>query len=348
MNANERWDAVRRRDRAADGRFVFAVRTTGVFCRPSCAARRPRRDNVLFFDRPASAEGAGFRACRRCRPNDAGAQDARFVARVREALAAGDDAPAALRSLAGALQLTPSQLVRRFRRLTGVTPREMRAADRVAALKSALRKGAPVTDALYEAGYSSSSRLYERAAERLGMTPASYAKGGRGVAIAWDVAPCALGHVLVAATARGVAAVTLGDDARALEAALRAEFPDARLARDPAAVAPWMEAVRRGAEGAGVPAEVPLDVRATAFQWQVWRYLRRLGPGQTRTYAEVARDLGRPGAARAVAAACAANHAALVVPCHRVVPAGGGAGGYRWGAGRKERVLAAERGARSR
>jgi AraC family transcriptional regulator of adaptative response/methylated-DNA-[protein]-cysteine methyltransferase len=344
-----RWRAVVSRDRAQDGRFVFAVRTTGVYCRPSCPARRPNRENVAFFAAPVDAEEAGFRACRRCRPRELGSRTApsperaALVRRVCALLDQGSEPGWRLPELARAAGVSPRHLLRTFKAVLGVTPGQYAAARRLAAFKHRLRKGDSVTGALYEVGFGSSSRLYEDVQGRLGMTPATYRRGGRGMSIVYTIAASALGRVLVAATERGVAAVSLGDSERELESSLRAEYPAAEIRRDDGGLDRWVSLVlaHLGAEAARE--DLPLDVQATAFQHRVWRELRAIPRGQTRSYSEVARRLGQPGAARAVARACASNRVALVVPCHRVVEAGGGLGGYRWGVERKRALLAGER-----
>ena len=335
---DERWRAVTAKDARADGTFVYAVRTTGVYCRPSCAARRPRRENVVFFAAAEEAERAGFRACRRCRPKDA-APGARAVEAACRYLEAHADDGASLADVARAAGLAPAALARAFRRLAGVTPRQYADALRTGRFKGRLRAGEAVAQATYDSGYGSSSRVYER---DFGMTPATYRKGGRGARIAWTVAPCALGRVLVAATDRGICAVSLGDAEDELAAALRREFPHAELVRDEGGLEAWTAEVVRRAAGAPPHIDLPLDVRATAFERAVWEELRRIPRGETRAYGEVARALGRPTAARAVARACAANPVALAIPCHRVVRGDGAAGGYRWGEERKRGLLGAE------
>src|SRR5262245_4154844 len=325
----ERWRAVVERDPRLDGTFVFAVRTTGVYCRPSCAARRPRRENVAFFGGPDAAERAGFRACRRCRPReDQAARRTDLVRRACALLAADRGEPWRLPALARAVGVSPRHLLRTFKAALGVTPRQYADARRLAAFKGRLRKGDSVTGALYDVGFGSSSRLYEDVQERLGMTPAVYRRGGRGMSIGYTVTGTPLGRLLVAATERGVAAVSLGDSEAELEKALRAEYPAAEIRRDDAPLRPWVRLVLDELAGAAPRADLPLDLQATAFQHRVWRELRAIPRGQTRSYSEVARRLGRPGAARAVAQACATNRVALLVPCHRVVEAGGGLGGY--------------------
>jgi AraC family transcriptional regulator, regulatory protein of adaptative response / methylated-DNA-[protein]-cysteine methyltransferase len=340
MDQERLWKAVEARDARWDGKFVFAVKSTGVYCRPSCPARRPRREQVRYFSAPDAAEMAGFRACRRCKPReDAGLA---LVERACRRIEAGGDGRLRLDELAKELGLTAPRLARLFRKHLGITPRQYGEARRIDSFRSEVRNGRSVTDALYEAGYGSGSRLYERAPAELGMTPATYRRGGAGMRIAYSVVECGLGRLLVAATGRGICAVSLGSAEAGLEAALFLEFPGAEIHRDDDRLRQWTGALVRQLEGAEPSPELPLDVRATGFQRRVWEELRRIPWGQTRTYGEVARRLGQPAAARAVARACATNPAALAIPCHRVVPAGGGTGGYRWGAARKSRLLKAE------
>ena len=345
-----RWRAVLARDPAADGRFVFAVRSTGIYCRPSCPARRPRRDQVSFYGGPAEAERAGYRACRRCHPREDSMHDqqATLIRQACDFIERAPDAPPSLAALGRHIGYSPYHLHRMFRRFTGVTPRQYAEAVRGRRLRGGLGAGAPVTDAMLEAGIGSASRLYERAPRELGMTPAAFRRGGRGVAVRCTVARTPLGLLLVATTARGLCAVRLGDSAAELEAGLRSALPRALVTRDDAALAPLVRRVLAGVAAARPDPRLPLDIRATAFQRRVWQALRAIPPGETRTYAEVARVIGRPGAARAVGAACARNPLALVIPCHRVVRGDGGLGGYAWGVGRKRRLLQRERAAGSR
>ncbi len=335
MSPIERWHAVLARDRRFDGAFVYAVRSTGIYCRPSCASRRPRRTQVTFFPIPEAAEREGFRACRRCHPAAANGGDP-AVALVREAcraIAAGEPFRGDTRRLA-----------RAFKRVLGITPRAYAEARRVTRFKQELKRRKHVSPALYEAGYSSTSRVYEHAHEQLGMTPATYARGGTGIGIAYVIVPTSLGRLLVAATERGVCRVALGDTASALEADLIAEFPAARVVQDKSGkLHGWVTAILAYLDGREPDLELPLDIRATAFQRRVWQELQKIPFGQTRTYAEIAKRIGQPTAARAVARACATNPAALVIPCHRVVREDGDLGGYRWGVERKEALLDRER-----
>jgi AraC family transcriptional regulator of adaptative response/methylated-DNA-[protein]-cysteine methyltransferase len=335
MSPTERWQAVLARDRRFDGAFVYAVRSTGIYCRPSCASRRPRRTQVTFFPIPEAAERAGFRACRRCHPAAVNGGDP-AVALVRDAcraIAAGERPRGESRRLA-----------RAFKRVLGITPRAYADARRVARFKQELKRRKHVSPALYEAGYSSTSRVYEHAHEQLGMTPATYARGGAGVGIAYVTVRTTLGYLLVAATERGVCRVALGDTDATLANALRAEFPAARVVEDRSGkLHGWVSAILAYLDGREPDLDLPLDIRATAFQRKVWQELQTIPFGQTRTYAEIAKRIGQPTAARAVARACATNPAALVIPCHRVVRQGGDLGGYRWGVERKEALLERER-----
>ena len=339
---DDRWRAVLDRDRTADGRFVYAVASTGVFCRPSCPSRRPRRERVTFFASPDAAAAAGYRPCRRCRPLDSGSDP--WPARIRLACRylSRADAPMTLAALARRVGGSPFHLQRNFKRLVGLTPREFAEARRFDTVKRELRGQPDVTTAFTAAGYGSSSRFYERAVPRLGMSPMRYRAGGTGEEIRYAVVPSPLGRVLVAATTRGVCAVSLGDAEADLIERLDEEFPHARLTEDASALREWTHQVVDHLAGRLPVLDLPLDIRATAFQWRVWMALRTIPRGETRTYAQVAASIGQPGSARAVARACATNPVALTVPCHRVVPAAGGVGGYRWGASRKQALLARE------
>ena len=344
-NDDSRWQAVLDRDASRDGRFVYAVHSTGIFCRPSCPSRRPRRERVAFYPTPAAAERAGFRACRRCDPAGVGprAERTELIAAACRYLDAHVDERVTLAALSKHIGYAPHHLLRLFQRVTGMTPHAYAAAKRVERLKGGLRERRGVLRATVDAGYGSSSRVYERAGERLGMSPGRYARGGAGSSIRWATTRDPLGALLVAATEHGLCAVRLGASTRALARELRQEYPNATLTRDARALAPWLEQLAAASRGGAAADRLPLDLAATVFQARVWQALRRIPAGETRTYAEVARSLGEPRAARAVARACASNPVALVIPCHRVVPAAGGAGGYRWGVARKRRLLANER-----
>ena len=339
-----RWNAVVARDRNASGTFVYAVRSTGIYCRPGCASRRPRRDRVAFFDTPDDAERAGFRACRRCHPRDAAPNPDPWIERIRRACVylANVEGRVTLPSLARRLGGSPYHLQRNFKRIVGITPRKYAEACRMHRIKRGLRGSKSVTDAMLDAGFGSSSRLYERAVPKLGMTPSTYRSGAAGVAIRFTTVDSAVGRLLVAATARGVCLVSMGRSDAELQASLRREYPGASITRDSGGLARWARQVLDHLGGRVPRLELPLDIQATAFQWQVWDALTAIPAGSTRTYAEVAAAIGRPGAARAVARACASNPVALAIPCHRVVPAAGGVGGYRWGSSRKQALLAQE------
>jgi AraC family transcriptional regulator of adaptative response/methylated-DNA-[protein]-cysteine methyltransferase len=340
-----RWAAVLNRDRAEDGRFVYAVRTTGIYCRPSCPSRRPARRHVRFFESSSQAEKAGFRPCKRCAPARAEATDpaARLAADIARLLR-NQSGPVSLEELSRATGRSVRHLRRVFKRVTGLSPRQVTMARRVRALKHRLRQADTVTRAQYDVGFGSSSRLYERAEGALGMTPATYRKGGEGTRIGYVIVPTSLGKLLVAGTARGLSAVRFGESNAALTASLRAEFPRAVLEPDEPRVSLWAASLKAQTDGLKPSALLPLDIQATAFQLRVWEELRRIPFGETRTYADVARAVGRPRAARAVARACATNRAALAVPCHRVVREDGSLGGYRWGLDRKQELLRRERG----
>jgi len=336
MSPTERWQAVIARDRRFDGAFVYAVRSTGIYCRPSCASRRPRRTQVTFFPIPEAAEREGFRACRRCHPAAANGSNpaVALVRKACQAIAAGEP-----------LRGDARRLARAFKRVLGITPRAYAEARRVSRFKQELKRRKQVSPALYEAGYGSSSRVYERTHANLGMTPARYARGGAGVGIAYVTVPTSLGRLLVAATERGVCRVALGDNAGALEQDLLAEFPGARVVQDKSGkLHGWVTSILAYLDGREPDLDLPLDIRATAFQRRVWQELQRIPFGQTRTYAEIAQRIGQRTATRAVARACASNPAALVIPCHRVVREDGELGGYRWGTERKRSLLTMENG----
>lgn len=335
------WDAVLRRDITFDGAFVYAVRTTGVYCRPSCAARRPKAENVQFFAGPAEAETAGFRPCRRCRPSGAPAAEPHvaLVAQICRYLEACDEHVPTLDELASHFGVSPFHLQRVFKRVTGVSPREYASEHRASRFQAALKEGNEVTDAIYDAGFGSSSPAYEMSAGRMGMSPRRYRDGGAHVRIRYALAPCALGWLLVGATERGICAVRLADTDAELVRSLRDEYFAAELTPDRAALSATVDALLRYLDGRQPHLDLPLDVQATAFQRQVWDALRAIPYGATRSYQEVAASIGRPGAVRAVGSACAHNPAALVIPCHRVVRADGALGGYRWGLERKRALL---------
>lgn len=336
--------AVIRRDAEFDGSFVYAVRSTGIYCRPSCPSRRPRPRQVILFAVPEAAEQAGFRPCRRCHPEGEGrSPQSELVRQVCGEIASNANPRANLKRLTAATGVSPHHLQRTFRKTMGITPRQYADALRVARFKSDLRKGVDVTTALYEAGYGAASRIYERSDKYLGMTPAAYRRGGRGMQITYTLADCSLGRVLVAATARGISAVSIGENDARLVAELRREYPQAEIRRGASEASHWVRAIVRQLAGTQPRLDLPTDVVATAFQRRVWEALRSIPCGTTRSYGEIAREIGQPRAVRAVARACATNPTAIVVPCHRVIRSDGALGGYRWGLERKKLLLNRER-----
>jgi AraC family transcriptional regulator of adaptative response/methylated-DNA-[protein]-cysteine methyltransferase len=340
----QRWRAVRRRDAAAAGCFVYAVATTGIYCRPGCPSRLALRRNVVFHDCAADAQRAGFRPCKRCRPDAATADAGRAAAMVAACrrIEAAEGIPP-LAALAAEAGLSPHHFLRAFKEQVGVTPRQYAAARRAARVQQRLRAGGSITAAMYGAGFNASSRFYAQSSAILGMTPRQYRAAGAGVAIRYAMARCRLGLALVAVTPRGVCALHLGDDEAELLRELRGGFPRAEIApADPAAGA-WIAAVIAHLDHPARGLDLPLDIRGTAFQQRVWTALRAIPPGRTTSYGELAARLGRPTAARAVARACATNSVAVLVPCHRVVAADGSLTGYRWGLARKRALLDSEK-----
>ena len=344
MLDEKHWNAVLDHDAAFDGRLFYAVTSTGVYCRPSCTSRRPRRENVRFFMKPEDAEREGFRACLRCRPrllatNPRSAAVRSICRYIEQHL----DEPVTLQRLSREFHQSAFHLQRTFKAALGITPREYADSCRMNLLKRNLKSGQSVTRALYEAGYGSSSRLYERAASHLGMTPDKYRRGAIAKSIRYTSAASPLGRMLVAATDQGVCAVRFADSDAELEQGLRQEYPFAVRRREDQALRSWTSQLVEYVRDCAVDPALPLDIRATVFQRRVWAYLQRIPKGTTKSYREVARAIGQPTAARAVARACATNPVAVVIPCHRVVREGGALGGYRWGLERKEALLKMEK-----
>lgn len=348
LDEKQCWEAIERRDRGQDGSFFFGVVTTGVFCRPSCPARRPLRRNVRFYATPTEARRDGLRPCLRCRPLEvfSSPSDARILELCAYIEAHSEDR-LDLAELAARAGLSRFHLQRSFKRVVGITPREYLEACRLRKLKPGLRQAADVTEAVYEAGYGSSSRVYERAATRLGMTPGQYRRGGDGVEITYAAVESRAGLLLLAATDRGICSVQFGDSLEDLVAALRRECPGARIEAMPQPPSPefraWIDGLNAHLEGAAARPRVPLDIRATAFRMEVWNYLQSIPYGVVHSYGEVAAGIGRPKAVRAVASACAANPVAVLIPCHRVIRGTGELGGYRWGVARKRALIDLER-----
>ena len=350
LDGGKMWEAVQTRDSRADGHFVYAVRSTGIYCRPTCPSRRPSPHRVAFFPRAVDAEAAGFRACKRCLPD----QDSPGTGLVRRVCEYIQDRPEqldrsgsvpTLAELGRAVGSSPSHLQRVFKEVTGVTPRQYASAWRLDRFKAMIKNGQDISTALYEAGFGSTSRLYETSTEQMGMSPGAYRKGGIGVNIYHTVVACPMGRLLVAATDKGVCSVKLGNSDPALEENLMAEFPSANHQQDGGHLAIWAAEILSYLDGEKTGLDLPLDIQATAFQQQVWRMLRTIPYGETRTYQQVAQALGKDGSSRAVGTACGANPVALVIPCHRVLRKDGGLGGYSWGLERKKSLLDMEQAA---
>jgi len=341
-STNQKWTWVLARDIKADGQFVYAVKSTGIFCRPSCPSRRPRRELVEFFDSPAEAQQAGYRACRRCAPAERNRQLQKVEAACRY-MENNSDTTLSLNAVARHVGVSPFYFQRLFKRTLGISPRQYQQARRANKFKSALQTESRITDAIYEAGYGSSSRAYENVSGQLGMTPSAFRRNGKGTEIHYSVLSTELGKLLLAATSRGLCAVRFGESDAALVRDLRHEFHAAAIQRDDQALQPLAEQVQELLHGGLNPSRIPLDLQGTAFQQLVWNALRQIPRGETRSYSEIAQAIGKPKAVRAVAGACASNPVALVVPCHRVVQKNGSLAGYRWGVKRKAALLEGEK-----
>ncbi len=341
---DDRWDAVLARDGASDGKFVFAVSSTGVYCRPSCPSKRPRRENVSFFAHPREAERAGFRACLRCRPKAlAGNPRQQFVKTICRYIELHLDEPITLANISAEFRQSRFHLQRTFKAVLGITPRQYADSCRMRGFRQKLKAGHSVTRAMHDAGYSSTSRLYSRTTSELGMEPAKYRRGAIAASIRYTCTSSPLGRMLLAATDKGICSIQFADSDEELEQALRLEFPFAVRRRDDAELAELAKRVIGKIRGSEPAESLPLDIRATAFQRRVWTYLQSLRTGETKSYSDVAKAIRRPSAVRAVARACATNPVAIAIPCHRVVRSDGEPGGYRWGIPRKEKLLQMER-----
>lgn len=350
MDEQKYWLAVLDKDAGLNGQFVYGVRSTGVYCKPSCPSRRPRREQVTFFSTPDAAEANGYRACLRCHPKgridaepavEIAEKASRFIERK---LAEGDTGRITLEALSEAVGVSPFHLQRTFKQVMGVSPHQYTAAMRLERLKSNLREGDDVTGAMYGAGYGSSNHLYNTAASQMGMTPGAYRQGGLGMDVKYTITSSPLGKMLVAATERGLSAVHFGDSDSDLLASLRAEYPAAQITRDDNGVMNWVRPILSQLEERKPYLDsIPLDVIGTPFQETVWTAIKNIPYGSTRSYGQIAEAIGHPKAVRAVAQACGANHVALVIPCHRVVREDGSLGGYKWGIDRKQTLLAGER-----
>ena len=340
---DEKWNAVLARDGKFDGAFVFAVRSTGIYCKPSCAARRPRREQVVFFAGPDVAELSGFRPCLRCRPRDVGpSPKTELIARVCKYIESNLDRKLSLSNLSAQAGISPYHLQRTFKRIVGISPREYVKARRLSKMKSSLRNGQTVAKALYGAGFSSRSRIYEKAPTQFGVNPGTLRRGGLGLRIEYAIVDCPLGRLLVGTTERGICAVCMGDSDAVVEAALTNDYPSADIHRNDEAMRGWVGALTKYFSSEEFDLNLPLDVRATAFQWKVWKEIQSVPYGKTTTYSKIANALGEPDSARAVARACATNPVSLVIPCHRVIGEDGELHGYRWGKKRKHALLALE------
>lgn len=347
--SDPRWVAVVDRDHAADGQFYYSVKTTGVYCRPSCAARRPKPENVRFHRTRAEAEQSGFRPCRRCRPDQLSLpeQHAEMVTSICKLIEKSGTAPA-LKELAQHAGLSPHYFHRVFKAITGLTPKEYALAQRAGRVRTEIRTGKTVTDAILAAGYNSSGRFYEKSDQLLGMTPSRYRAGGKNTAIRFAVGECSLGSILVACSDRGVCAIFLGDDPEALVRELQDRFPRAYLIGGDRNFEKLAAQVIGLVETPSIGLDLPLDIRGTAFQQRVWQALRKIPAGKTASYSEIARRIGSPNSVRAVAGACAANKLAVVIPCHRVIRNDGGLSGYHWGVERKRSLLQREAAAKGK
>jgi AraC family transcriptional regulator of adaptative response/methylated-DNA-[protein]-cysteine methyltransferase len=336
MNDEQAWAAFEARDRSCDGRVIGAVKTTGIYCKPSCPARRPKRENVEFFADTGGARAAGYRPCLRCKPDEIG-RDREAVARATAIIEAAEEPPR-LAEIAAAVGYAPHHFQRLFTRAVGVSPGQYARALRAKRAETELGEDKSVTEAIYDAGYAAPSRFYADAKERLGMTPSAWRDGGRGETIRWTIVDCCLGPMLVAATAKGICRLTFEDN----EGALKRIFPKATLVADDGSMSELVAGALAAVERPGSSPELPLDVAGTAFQEAVWRELRKIPPGETRSYAQIAAAVGKPGAVRAAGSANGSNHVAVLIPCHRVVRSDGSLGGYAGGIERKRRLLAAE------
>jgi AraC family transcriptional regulator of adaptative response/methylated-DNA-[protein]-cysteine methyltransferase len=336
------WKAVQTNDTRFNGAFVYGVNSTGIYCKPSCASRLPKRENVSFFDDFQKAESMGFRACLRCQPkNEAVNPQVETVLRACEIIEREEQI--SLEDLGARLKISPAHLQKIFKEIVGVSPKKFAEVKRLEKFKAEIKAGSDVTVAMYEAGYGSPSRLYENVSEKLGMTPRAYARKGKNMTINYAITDCDLGKLLVARTAKGVCAVTFGDDETVLTENLFSEYKNASISRDDAHLKEFVEAILANLEGKNKTLDLPLDVQATAFQMRVWNELRKIPYGETVSYSEVAEKLGSRNAVRAVATACASNRVALLIPCHRVVGKSGALSGYRWGVERKKAILEREK-----
>jgi AraC family transcriptional regulator, regulatory protein of adaptative response / methylated-DNA-[protein]-cysteine methyltransferase len=344
----EKWKAVVERDESKDGLFVFGVRSTRIYCRPSCPARHPNPDQVVFFSQPDEAERSGFRACKRCHPRETRTSArAELIQRTCAYIEANLDEKLTLENLSRQAGLSPFHFQRTFKKFLGISPRQYVEAGRLERVKRSLTSGETVTNSLYSAGFTSKSRLYEKTLPQLGVNPGLFRRGGQGLSIRYTIIDSRIGRVLLAATERGACAVCMGGSDEAVEAALREDYYAAELHRDDNGMEQWAEALQSYFDGHEFPRDLPLDLQATAFQWRVWKEIQSIPYGHTVSYSNLAKSLGTPRAARAVARACATNPVAIVIPCHRVIGKDGSLRGYGWGMRRKKTLLSLENKAQS-
>ncbi|MEZ4522333.1 MAG: bifunctional DNA-binding transcriptional regulator/O6-methylguanine-DNA methyltransferase Ada [Thermomicrobiales bacterium] len=337
---DERWAAVLERDSRAEGAFYYGVTSTGIFCRPTCPSRRPTRDRVAFFPASEDALRAGYRPCKRCRP-DAESRDVEFVRQVVDAIDGWDDGQPTLANLSAIVGMSPAHLQRKFKQATGVSPAEYVRQRRIQRFRTGLKEGNDVTTSMYDAGFESSASLYESAEREMGMTPGEYRAGGKDASLRFVIGDTPLGRLLMAYSDRGIASIQIGNDDDELVQSLRDEFPSATIAEE-SGTHPWFQVILNYLGGKIPHPDLPVDVQGTAFQRRVWQAIRVVPPGETRSYREIAVEIDSPNAVRAVANACANNRIALVIPCHRIVRSDGKSGGYRWGEERKTALLALE------
>lgn len=343
MNEEVYWQAVKTNDKRFDGAFYLGVRTTGIYCRPSCKARLPKRENIEFFKTCGDAEKSGLRACFRCKPKDHQFADPKIEKVLKACELLSSDEYFSLEKLAADVGSSPYHLQRTFKEVIGVSPKKYAEAKRMEKFKLDLRAGSDIATATYDAGFGSSSRIYEKASESLGMTPAVYQKGGKGMKINFAITECELGRILVARTIKGLCSVSFADNDSELESNLKKEFPNAEIVKDANVLKEFLDEIVDILAGKRTQNELPLDIQATAFQMQVWDLLRKIPYGETVTYSQIAEMLGDRKKVRAVARACAGNRLAVVIPCHRVVAKNGELSGYRWGVKRKQQLLTKEK-----